>query len=124
MISSCCPTTTEENAEMAEMGRYCKAYLVKDLRKYPAWEENLANLREETEYRDGEEIVVKPTEMDDDYVLYLQENYVVTDGIMKDEWVIFDKVTDAWKEFCRKDLEFKIPEYEPIEIKIEETDPQ
>jgi hypothetical protein len=46
----------------------------------------------------------------------LQENYVVTDGIFKDENIIFDDVTDEWKEFCTKELEFEIPEYEPIEI--------
>lgn len=102
---------------MAEMGKYCKAYLAKDLRKYSKWEENLDNLRKETEYKNGEELEIERNELQDDDILYLQENYVVTDGIMKDEYVIFDKVTDEWKEFCHTELEFEIPVYEPIEIK-------
>jgi len=52
---------------------------------------------------------------DDDF-LYLQENYVVTDGIFKDENIIFDKVTLAWKDFCDNTLLFEIPVYEPLKI--------
>lgn len=107
---------------MAEMGKYCKAYLAKDFRKYPDWEENLDNLRKETEYKDGEEKEIERDELKDDDILYLQENYVVTDGIMKDEYIIFDKVTDVWKEFCTKELEFEIPVYEPIVIKSAESE--
>ena len=107
---------------MAEMGKYCKAYLAKDFRQYPDWEENLDNLRKETEYKDGEEKEIERDELKDDDILYLQENYVVTDGIMKDEYIIFDKVTDVWKEFCTKELEFEIPVYEPIEIKPAESE--
>ncbi len=102
---------------MAEMGKYCKAYLAKDFRKYADWTENLDNLRKEMEFKDGEEVEIERTELKDDDILYLQENFFVTDGIMKDEQIIFDKVTDVWEGFCRKELEFEIPVYEPIEIK-------
>jgi len=101
---------------MAEMGKYCKAYLAKDLRKYSKWSENLENLRKETEFKDGEEVEIPRDTLEDDDILYLQETYVVTDGIMLDEYVLFDDVTDEWKKFCEKDLEFEIPVYEPIEI--------
>lgn len=106
---------------MAEMGKYCKAYLAKDFRKYGDWTENLENIRKEKEYKNGEEVEIERNEITDDDILYLQENYVVTDGIMKDEHIIFDKVTDVWKEYCSKDLEFEIPVYEPIEIKTAES---
>jgi len=102
---------------MAEMGKYCKAYLAKDFRKYPKWAENLDNLRKETEFKDGEEVEIPRDTLLDDDILYLQETYVVTDGIMLDEYIIFDDVTDEWKKFCHEDLEFEIPVYEPIEIK-------
>ena len=98
---------------MAEMGRYCKAYLVSDLRQYANWQENLDNLQPETD-DDGNE--TPRTELGDEDILYLQENYVVTDGIFKDEHIIFDDLTDEWKKFCTETLEFEIPEYEPIEI--------
>jgi hypothetical protein len=47
---------------------------------------------------------------DDDY-LFVQENYVVTDGIFLDEHVIFDAVTPEWREFCERTLQFQIPDY-------------
>ncbi len=105
---------------MAEMGKYCKAYYAKDFRALDGWEENLENLRPETKEENGQEVEIKRTELKDDDILYLQENYVVTDGIFKDENIIFDKVTDAWKEACHTQLNFEIPVYEPIEIKTAE----
>lgn len=101
---------------MAEMGKYCKAYLAKDLRKYQGWSENLENLRQEDE-EDNKDAEPR-TELKDDDILYIQETYVVTDGIFLDENVVFDDVTDEWKEFCTKELDppFEIPVYEPIVI--------
>ncbi|HVT18926.1 MAG TPA: hypothetical protein VHQ90_22415 [Thermoanaerobaculia bacterium] len=98
-----------------EMGKYCKAYLAKDLRQYPGWSENKANVRKEKKEVDGKEIEVD-RELDDESILYIQENYVVTDDIFKDEHIIFDNVTDEWKQFCHETLHFEIPVYEPIEI--------
>jgi hypothetical protein len=83
------------------MGKYCKAYPIERLRAYSGWTEKTENYRKEKE---GEE----PLTHD---FLYLQENYVVTDGIFKDEHIIFDDVTPEWIEYCQKDLEFEIPEY-------------
>lgn len=79
---------------MATMGKYCKAYLLKQFRQFNQWKEN--------------------QEVTEDSVLYLQENYVVTDGIYKDENIIFDNVTDEWKDFCHQVLEFEIPNYEVV----------
>ncbi len=100
---------------MAEMGKYCKAYLAKDLRAFPAWSENKDNVGKDKKEVDGKEVEV-PHVLDDDSILYLQENYVVTDGIFKDQNIIFDNVTDEWKEFCHSTLAFEIPVYEPINI--------
>ena len=83
---------------MAAMGKYCKAYLLKQFRQFDRWNENQEVNQELTE----------------DSVLYLQENYVVTDGIYKDENIIFGNVTDEWKDFCHKVLEFEIPNYEVV----------
>ncbi|MEM6754758.1 MAG: hypothetical protein AAF630_17520 [Cyanobacteria bacterium P01_C01_bin.38] len=83
---------------MATMGKYCKAYLLKQFRQFDRWNENQEVNQELTE----------------DSVFYLQENYVVTDGIFKDENIIFDNVTDEWKDFCHHILEFEIPNYEVV----------
>ena len=97
---------------MAEMGRYCKAYPIQQFRAYPSWTENSDNLRQEKREGDGQEVVVKRELTEDDY-LYLQENYVVTDGIFIDENIIFDGVTPEWIEYCKETLKFEVPTYEP-----------
>ncbi len=102
---------------MSEMGKYCKAYYAKDFRALDGWQENLGNLRPDTEEKDGKEIEIRRNELKDDDILYLQDNYFVTDSIFKDENIIFDQVTDLWKEICHRELGFEIPVYEPIEIK-------
>ncbi|HEY0783300.1 MAG TPA: hypothetical protein VGE98_12650 [Thermoanaerobaculia bacterium] len=98
-----------------EMGKYCKAYEAKQLREYPHWSENAANARKDKKEVDGKEVEVT-RELNDESILYIQENYIVTDGIFKDENIIFDNVTDEWKEFCHGKLAFEIPVYEPINI--------
>jgi hypothetical protein len=92
---------------MATMGKYCKAYLVKQLRQFNQWSERLENTRKE-------ERLPNEQSLTDDDVLYLQENYVVTNGIFKDENIVFDNVTPEWKEFCHTVLQFEIPVYESV----------
>jgi hypothetical protein len=74
------------------MGQYCKAYPLSAMRQFPGWREN-----------------ANGDPPDNDHIVYLQENYVVTDGIFIDENVIFDEVNDAWIEFCQKTLNFELP---------------
>ena len=93
---------------MAVIGKYCKAYPLKRLRQYEQWTEELENVREETQEIDGKQVQIKRDLSEDDF-LYLQENYIVTDGIFKDENVIFAQVTDEWKTFCHERLQFENP---------------
>ena len=95
---------------MAKMGNYCKAYLIKDLRAFPGWSENLDNARENVSVVDGQEQRTRRPLTEDDF-FYLQENHVVTDGIFMDEYVIFDDVTPEWVEYCRDTLQFEVPSY-------------
>lgn len=77
---------------MSKMGQYCKAYPLSAMRQFAGWHENASG-----------------DPPDNDHIVYLQENYVVTDGIFIDENVIFDEVNDAWIEFCQKTLNFELP---------------
>ena len=106
---------------MAEMGSYCKAYLAKQLREFPGWKEDTSDLRPDTQEVDGEEVEVPRSEIGDEDILYVQEDFVVTDGIFKDENVVFSDVTDEWKAFCRDTLEFEVPVYEIPEIPVAES---
>lgn len=96
---------------MAMMGKYCKAYSLKKLRGFSGWTEKAENARKEKQPgADGKEVEVTRTLTDDAYV-YLQENYVVTDGIFKDENIIFDQVTPEWVSYCHDTLQFEIPSF-------------
>jgi hypothetical protein len=96
---------------MATMGAYCKAYQLRKLREYGEWTENAGNARKVKNEVNGEDVEVARTLTDDDY-LYLQENFLVTDGIFLDEYVIFDGDSPAWRDYCIDTLKFEVPVYE------------
>lgn len=93
---------------MASMGKYCKAYQVSRFREFKGWSENSQNLRKRKEQVDGKEVEVQ-RELTDNDILYLQENYTVTDGIFLNEAVVFDQVTPEWISFCKETLDFQVP---------------
>jgi hypothetical protein len=97
------------------MGKYCKAYLLKDLRAYPKWTEKGENARKEKKEVDGKDVEID-TVLDDDSIVYIQETYIVTHGIFLNLNIIFDDVTDEWKDYAHNTLNFEIPVYEPINI--------
>ena len=100
---------------MATMGKYCKAYPLKKLRTFSQWSQRTENTRKEKQEIDGQKVEVE-RKLTDDAFLYLQENYVVTDGIFIDENIIFDDVTPEWQDFCQTTLKFEIPVYETVDI--------
>jgi hypothetical protein len=93
---------------MRKMGSYCIAYPLQRLREFPKWTENSENARQENRQVDGKEVTVARELTDDDF-LYLQENFVVTDGIFIDENIIFDDVTPEWISFCQNTLGAEMP---------------
>ena len=98
---------------MATMGRYCKAYLLKDLRAFPEWTETSHNARPEGEGNQGDdqdEPAKRARQLTDESIVYLQENLVVTDDVFQDEYILFEKVTPAWEVYCRQELQFAIPD--------------
>lgn len=86
-----------------KMGIYCKAYKLSALRGFPDWQENSDAARAADEGK-------SPRPLDDNSILYVQENHVVTDGVFIDENVIFDAVTPEWVSYCQETLQFEIPE--------------
>jgi hypothetical protein len=78
---------------MADIGRYCKAYLLSNIRQFPEWEND------------------KASAMADDAIIYLQEDYSVTEDVFMDEKILFDGGGESWKEFCVNELQFSVPDY-------------
>ena len=87
---------------MTRIGKYCKAYMIPSFREFSGWTEISENARKENN---------SPRQLTDSDFLYLQENFVVTDGIFMDENVIFENVTPEWIDFCRNVLKFEVPNY-------------
>jgi len=94
---------------MATLGKYCKAYPLQTLRAYPGWIEKAENARQEPPAGDGP-LVTAARSLQDDDCAYVQEDYTVTDGIFKDEHVIFDQVTAKWIDYCGETLHFELPD--------------
>jgi ankyrin repeat protein len=70
--------------------KYCTAYQVGELRRYPSWTET--------------------QQLADEDVVFLHQDYTVTKSIWAGEDVIFDSVTDEWKNFCNNELRFAVPD--------------
>jgi hypothetical protein len=68
---------------MPKMSDYCKAIYAEQLRQFPKWSES-----------------APPLMVNDTPYFYVHSDLVVTAGIFRDEKIVFDKVTDEWKEFC------------------------
>jgi len=81
--------------------KYCNAYHIGELRRYSEWTENKLDSKPE----DGEAQGLTDTD-----VVFLHHDYKVTKLLWADEDVIFDKVTDQWKNFCTTELQFSIPD--------------
>lgn len=77
------------------MRKYCKAYVLKDLRHFKGWQEK----REEN-----------APELSDDAVCYLWDDFTVVNSPVQDNGNLFDSVTPEWQDFCRVTLHFTIPE--------------
>jgi hypothetical protein len=73
------------------MSAYCKAYYLSQLRSFSSWIEPDAGSISSDE---------------ENTIVYLHDNYVVTTGIVVNEGVIFNDSSDAWKKFCTEQLGF------------------
>lgn len=69
--------------------KYCAAFIIQDFRRYSGWHER---------------------EMEEEAVAFLHQNYVVTCSIWDNEDIIFSQVTEDWKLFCDRVLQFRVPD--------------
>jgi len=85
------------------MPNYCKAYLVGDLMKYPAWSVSDVAV---VDVADSE----SASPLGEEDVVFLHEDLTVTRSMWHGEDVVFDAVTPEWQSFCRDTLEFAVPD--------------
>lgn len=78
---------------------YCKAYLLRDLRRFPAWEERSGT---------GDGAGNEP--LTDESVVFVHQDFTVTRSIWHGEDVLFDAVSQEWAAFCEEHLAFAPPD--------------
>jgi hypothetical protein len=82
----------EQNSGIAS-GRpvrpYCKAYPVQAFAQFPYWQTQQA--------------------LEDDSVVYLHQDFSVTASMWLGEDVVFDRISEDWRNYCRDRLGFHVP---------------
>lgn len=68
---------------------YCKAYPVQAFDQFPYWQARQA--------------------MTDDSVVYLHQDFSVTASMWHGEDVVFDLISEDWRNYCRDQLGFHVP---------------
>lgn len=86
---------------MARMGSYCRAFNARDFAGFDGWRPDLSRLRAGAE---GSRFT-----LGDEDILYLQEDFRVTDGVYLDEHVVFADAGPGWRAFCAGTLGFAPP---------------
>jgi hypothetical protein len=80
------------------MHNFCKAYRLGDLRQFAGW---------------TEKSVAQHSELTDEDIVYLWDDYTVVYSPIHNKGVIFDSVAPEWQEFCHNTLNFQVPEDVP-----------
>ena len=81
---------------------YVKGYLLCDLRKFSGWREEKILIPSE---ENG-----NSRELSDRDVVFLHQDFTVTQLIWPGENVIFNQDTPEWRDFCSQQLQFKVPD--------------
>jgi hypothetical protein len=87
--------------------KYAKAYHLKSLREFPRWSESRINWREgKDEKEDGES---ENGGFSDEKIVFIHQDFTVTESVWHNENVIFNEVDDTWQTFCSDVLGFRVP---------------
>lgn len=92
-----------------EVRPYCKAYYLRDLRRFPSWTEKAPSpTRGDTAAAGDEDDGT--TEMTDESIVYVHQDLTVTRSMWHSEDIVYEDVTPDWRRFCEEVLEFSVPD--------------
>ncbi|HKQ03816.1 MAG TPA: ankyrin repeat domain-containing protein [Blastocatellia bacterium] len=98
VVKYLCEAEDSRDAERARSLRperqYARAYHLRDLKQFPGWSEIAAGSSEGSS---------------DEQVVFVHQDFRVTESIWPDEKVIIDQASDSWREFCAQVLGFQVP---------------
>ena len=93
----------------ASQQRYCKAYYLRDLKKFSAFREGRREWNVSAYWPDEiKGMFEKKLEPDD--VVFIHQDLSVTRSMWHGEHVIFDDASPEWSSFCRDTLQFAVPD--------------
>lgn len=93
------------NAGDSSLKNYARAYLLGDLRKFSGWREEKINRKNAAADENG-----NSQALSDSDVVFLHQDFTVTELIWPGENVVFNQTTPEWQEFCAQELQFKVPD--------------
>jgi hypothetical protein len=88
---------------------YCRAYYLRDLRKFKGWSEKKENWKINKHWSEDLKVGFEKN-FDAEDVVFVHQDLTVTRSMWHGEHVIFDEVTTEWRKFCERDLKFSLPE--------------
>jgi ankyrin repeat protein len=91
------------SSRQSETRPYCKAYYLKDLRRFASWSESRPNGK-------ADEGSSSSAPLTDDDVVFVHQDLTVTQSMFHNENVIMGTVTPQWRAFCANELGFKVPD--------------
>ncbi len=101
-----CEEESEGGDPAPDPGRkYCRAYALGDLRRFPAWTEGLTTGNRRSEGEDAQDL----SRLSDETIVFLHHDFTVCESIWPGEKVIFRSEDPSWQEFCTNVLAFKVP---------------
>lgn len=83
--------------------KYCKAYRLAELRQFPRWSERRINWKDR-DNGDGH----SGGNFSGDKIVFIHQDFTVTESMWHNENVIFNDIDADWKEFCANALKFKV----------------
>lgn len=89
----------------SSLTNYAQAFLLGNLRKFSGWREEKINWKQPAAEENGNSASLTDTD-----VVFLHQDFTVTELIWPGENVIFNKDTPEWREFCTNELQFKVPD--------------
>ena len=95
--------TAKVSSRESETRPYCRAYQLKELRRYERWSESKANWKAPADE-------AKTVAFSDDDIVFLHQDLTVTQSMFHGENVIMGTVTPQWRTFCTDVLGFKVPD--------------
>ena len=97
-------------ADIEPQRQYCKAYYLEQLRQFNGWTENKGISKQSKSDGSSDNGAGSEQGLSGDDIAYIHQDLTVTLWIWQHEDVVFDQVSDQWKEFCTNVLNFRVPD--------------